>query len=401
MGATASAPATLDALDPEEQRELLRNVQLLASRDQTRPGKFTIADWHDVHRTMPPRLATGLWRALLRCGAEAEAEQLDLNAVIKAIVPLRSNTAAALDAHMDLCFAGDMQMALDVAYSEALPWLRSMGQEEAAEEGMARSATGAASLLASAACSAWLLDMRSLQPLPELSDGNTRILLPAHVRALSAQLPSEQRRRWRLLYTTCRDGCSFTRFIALGAQRTPCLVVVKDVGGALFGGFASEPLRIGPHFGGGYGSFLFRLSDDGAAIYRANGTSPNLVYFNAGMEVLPNGLAFGGNIDACFFGLWLRDDLESGRSDGPCSAYGDAPCLATSAHFCVAEIEVWAVEDDPPPLPEEQLASERGENALTAAGVLEARHQETRNFVALATGKGQASASLAPPLDAE
>ena len=33
---------------------------------------------------------------------------------------------------------------------------------------------------------------------------------------------------------------------------------------------------------------------------------------------------------------------------------------------------------------EEELAAQQGENALTAAGVLSSKHQETRNFLAMA-----------------
>ena len=54
------------------------------------------------------------------------------------------------------------------------------------------------------------------------------------------------------------------------------------------------------------------------------------------------------------------------------------------------------MEEDPPPPSEEEQAAARGENALTAAGVLSSKHQETRNFLAVATGKTQHSEALAP-----
>ena len=131
-------------------------------------------------------------------------------------------------------------------------------------------------------------------------------------------------------------------------------------------------------------------------VYRASGVNANHVYFNVGMESIPNGLAFGGSLDARFFGLWLHDDLETGRSEGPCSTYGDSPCLSSTSAFEIDELELWAVEDDPPPPSEEEQAAERGENALTAAGVLSSKHQETRNFLAVATGKGNHSDALSP-----
>ena len=68
--------------------------------------------------------------------------------------------------------------------------------------------------------------------------------------------------------------------------------------------------------------------------------------------------------------------------------------LALAAEFRVAEVELWAVAEDPPPPSDEEQAAGRGENALTAVGVLSSKHEETRKFLEIATGKGQASADL-------
>ena len=399
MGATTSAPVaapSLDSLEPDDQRNLLRNVQSVAGRDQRQPGKFEAAAFREIHASMPPQLADGLWRGL--CAASRAPPPLDLDAVLRTVVPLRVGpTAASQRAHIDACFSDSAERAIAVAFEEAAPWLESMGEELPVDASALaiRSLGTAQALLAAAACAVWTLDLRDAQPLPVLAEGTSRLLTTAHVRALSAMLPVDQRRRWRLLFTTCRDGCSFTRLVGHVAERTPCLLVVRDRAGATFGAFAAAPLRKGPAFGGAYGSFLFTLVP-AVTVHRASGASANLVYLNAGAEQLPNGLAFGGNLDARYFGLWLRDDLESGRSDGPCATYGDAPCLASAAEFVLDELEVWAVEEDPPPPSEEEQAAARGENALTAAGVLDAKHQETRNFLALATGKGQHADSLAP-----
>ena len=110
---------------------------------------------------------------------------------------------------------------------------------------------------------------------------------------------------------------------------------------------------------------------------------------------LAAGLAFGGNLEARFFGLWLRDDLETGRSDAPCVTYGNAPCLASSSAFELDEVELWATDEDPPPPSEEEAAAARGENALTAAGVLSSKTEETRNFLVMA-GRTQHAANLTP-----
>lgn len=388
---TSSAPApTLDALDPDDQRAIMRSVQLINQRSTEHPGKFTRSDLREVHAAMPDRLFAALWRGLLSAAGESDA--LGLDAVLKVVVPLRNSNrdaaSAAAAAHLGLCFPGDHSAtATATALEEAAPWLAAVGRGDADSTSAA-----AAKLIADAACAAWLVDLREIEPLPLLREGSTRLLSNDHVRFLSRALPAAQRREWRLLFTTARDGVSFSRFVAACTKRAPCLIVIRDQKGATFGAFAAESLSVGPKFGGGYGSFLFTL-DAPAAIHKASGDNANLAYLNVGMDQLPNGLAFGGNLEARFFGLWLYDDLEGGRSDGPCATYSDAPCVASSTEFALDEIEVWAVEADPPPPNEEEAAAAAGENALTAAGVLSSKHQETRNFLAMA-GRTQHAANL-------
>lgn len=411
MGSDASkpaAPATLADLDDEKKPALMRNVAFLAARDPSLPGKFCFDDWRSVLTAMPEGLARALWRALSRANTSAA---LDLGGVVRVVVPLMMSGADDANAlaqaeqeHLAACLEDpdDAAAAIRIAYDEAAPWLATIDRPSAVAPAP-RSATGAAKLLAEAAAGAWLIDLRQLEPLPELCEGTPRLLSSAeHVRFLARALPSEHRRRWRLLFTMGRDGSSFTRFLKHSTDRAPCLLVIRDSTGALFGAYSALPLTVDSHFHGSYSSFLFTLGANGApsAVHRASGDSPNLVYLNVGMHELPNGLAFGGNLEARYFGLWLRDDLETGRSCGPCATYSNAPCLASSTEFKVDEIELWAVAEDPPPPTEEELAFEAGENALSAAGVLSSKHEETRNFLALA-GRKQYAADLAPPPDPE
>ena len=106
------------------------------------------------------------------------------------------------------------------------------------------------------------------------------------------------------------------------------------------------------------------------------------------MEQLPNGVAFGGQLDARFFGLWLHDDLETGRSCAPCSTYDDlrAP-LSSSGDFRVDAVEMWAVDEDVPPDDEPQ--------GTALDGVMGDQHAETRSFMEMA-GKTSHAATLAP-----
>jgi hypothetical protein len=244
MGNSASTAApTLDDLDESEQQMLMRNVQFLNSRNTEHPGKFGFADFAAVHSAMPVRLAAALWRGL--SPASPPADVLDLDAVVRILVPLRTAAGGASAAHLAACFGGEHAGSSGaVAREEAAPWLASVGRP-------AEGAVDASALIAAAACAAWLVDLRELEPLPALTEGATRLLSTEHVRFLSRALPAEQRRAWRLLFTTARDGVSFARFIALGTKRAPCVLVVRDRAGGLFGGYSSEPLSVSSQFGGG------------------------------------------------------------------------------------------------------------------------------------------------------
>ena len=135
------------------------------------------------------------------------------------------------------------------------------------------------------------------------------------------------------------------------------------------------------------------------AIHRASGENSNFVYLNQvspnaspdpdpepdhrpepcpnqGMEQLPNGLAFGGQLDDRFFGLWIHDNLESGRSVAGCATYR-SPVLSSTPDFAIAALELWAVEPDAPLPAWQQEAEEQG-------GVMGAKHKQTREFMSMA-----------------
>ena len=108
------------------------------------------------------------------------------------------------------------------------------------------------------------------------------------------------------------------------------------------------------------------------------------------MDELPNGCAFGGSghldklaAGGVYFGLWLRDDLETGRSDAPCATFA-SPQLSGAPSFRVQDIEVWAVADDvpkpaPPPAQPEWAGGPEG------GGVLAPKHAEARHFMEVAS----------------
>ena len=92
MGAgesTAAVAPTLDVLPPDDQRNLFRSVEMLASRDAESPGRFSLAAFREVHASMPEALSEALWRALCLTTLAPMEATLDLNSVVHTIVPLR------------------------------------------------------------------------------------------------------------------------------------------------------------------------------------------------------------------------------------------------------------------------------------------------------------------------
>ena len=441
MGGSPSKELTqqeiLATFDPDDERVLLRNFRLAASRDTSDPGRFGAAEWGALPLGMPSALQAAVFDGLRSGvgGETSDAAAVDLDALARAVgLPLADGQPLAAGLLLHDCCVGKPLSEAGALCAAAATWLASVDTsgvttDRAAlwkrlvaaaprpprgsfaplelpprpasrpeyAECVARSAAlnVAACVLAAAVQAAWLLDHRSLAaPLPQLTQGSSALLGEADLRLLSDALPPRCRLTWRLVFSSARDGTSFSRLCALGARASATVLVVRDAGGAVFGGFCAAPLAKSPRWFGDYACFVYSLRPRAAAVHRASGENAHFVMLNAGMEQLPNGLAFGGDIDSRFFGLWLRDDLETGRSCAPCSTYqGLAAPLCSAAgdsggaEFGVDVVELWAVDDD---LPEDD---EPQGTALD--GVMGEQHTETRAFLEMA-GKTQHAANLAP-----
>lgn len=224
--------ALLSTFGDSEQRVLLRNFQMLASRSPPHDA-FSEADWHGVHSAMAPRLATAIFQEL----SDGSEELITLHTVARVLVRAHREPA------MLRCGDDDVTAALA---QDALDWMRHSGATTQWEAERAP-----ASIIAAAVKASVLLDHRSLQPLPQLTDAEgssssslSSSLLPlGTLRTLSSALTLTQRRQWRLLYSSARDGRSWSRLAGLVFARAPCLIAMRDCGGATFGAFAPEPLR--------------------------------------------------------------------------------------------------------------------------------------------------------------
>ncbi|XP_060041077.1 MTOR-associated protein MEAK7 isoform X1 [Erinaceus europaeus] len=167
---------------------------------------------------------------------------------------------------------------------------------------------------------------------------------------INSQLPREQQHRWRLLFASELHGHSFAQLCGRITQRGPCVVLLEDHDGHVFGGFASCSWEVKPQFQGDNRCFLFSLSPC-MAVHTHTGYNDHYMYLNHGQQTIPNGLGMGGQHH--YFGLWIDVDFGKGHSKAKptCTTY-NSPQLSAKENFQFEKMEVWAVGD----APEVQLA---------------------------------------------
>ena len=162
---------------------------------------------------------------------------------------------------------------------------------------------------------------------------------------LNAQVPKDLRTKWRKLFSSKEDGASFNTLLDSIVEQGPCALVVADSDGHVFGAFASEGLKLYSKFYGDSNCFLFSLLPD-LQVYHPSGYNENYVYCNRGMETLPNGIGFGGQLE--YFGLFLSSEFDSGHSKGhPLSTTFSSPVLSAVSDFRVGCVEVWGLGTPP------------------------------------------------------
>ncbi|XP_027060101.1 TLD domain-containing protein 1-like isoform X1 [Pocillopora damicornis] len=158
---------------------------------------------------------------------------------------------------------------------------------------------------------------------------------------LNHHLPQSSQHQWRLLFSTQTHGESFSAFIHQITNQGPMIIVARDTGGHIFGGFASVSWSIKSHFVGDSYCFLFSLKPK-MGVYHPTGYNENFMYLNMGMQTMPNGLGMGGQLN--YFGFWLNEDFGSGHSRGQpsCTTYG-SPVLSAEEEFKLDRLEAWGV----------------------------------------------------------
>ncbi|KDP33314.1 hypothetical protein JCGZ_12863 [Jatropha curcas] len=139
--------------------------------------------------------------------------------------------------------------------------------------------------------------------------------------------------QWVLLYSTLKHGISLRTLIRNSADLSgPCLLIVGDRQGAVFGGLLECPLKPTPKrkYQGTHESFVFTTIYGEPRLFRPTGV--NRYYYMCMYDLL----ALGGGGD---FALCLDGDLLNGTS-GPCETFGNL-CLAHKPEFELKNVELW------------------------------------------------------------
>ncbi|KAI5806163.1 TLDc domain-containing protein [Geopyxis carbonaria] len=153
---------------------------------------------------------------------------------------------------------------------------------------------------------------------------------------------------WTLAYSLETHGVSlatlYERGRARGSHGSPCVLVVRDSLGGMFGAFANEAFR--PSGGRYYGTgecFLWKATQlgggDGAVRFKAfpySGVNDYMMLCDA------HSLSVGGGDDGRY-GLWLDDTLAKGVS-ARCETFGNEPLSESGGgKFEILDVELWMV----------------------------------------------------------
>ncbi|XP_042294674.1 MTOR-associated protein MEAK7 [Sceloporus undulatus] len=185
----------------------------------------------------------------------------------------------------------------------------------------------------------------ALQLLPECKGikGNRFVSLldiPS-ITYINSHLPSELQHEWKLLFASRLHGESFTQLCGHIVNKGPCILVLRDADGYIFGGFSSCSWEVKPQFQGNNACFLFSISP-ALGVFTYTGYNDHYMYLNHGQQTMPNGLGMGGQHE--YFGLWVDGNYGKGHSKAKpkCTTY-NSPQLSAKENFTLDAMEVWAV----------------------------------------------------------
>lgn len=177
---------------------------------------------------------------------------------------------------------------------------------------------------------------------------DTEVVLTENIAELiRPYLPRRYRvaQKWILLYSLDQHGVSLTTMYSLMRDYDgPCMMIIKDAEGQVFGSYLSHPLSSQSHYYGTGECFLWKLSSNSnnktscpkkdvpkVKAYPWTGKNDYMILSDSGF------IAIGGGNGK--FGLWLNSELEKGYSN-TCPTF-DNECLSLKPEFECIEMEIW------------------------------------------------------------
>mmetsp|Transcript_31240 Transcript_31240/g.72854 ORF Transcript_31240/g.72854 Transcript_31240/m.72854 type:complete len:337 (+) Transcript_31240:61-1071(+) len=150
---------------------------------------------------------------------------------------------------------------------------------------------------------------------------------------------------WKLIYSPRVHGVSLKTFYRQSRSFAGAtLILIEDMNGTVFGGFASHPWQVS-HSKLHYGHpscFVFtdghpksESSDSGCSVYMWAGRDQNFLFADA------QGFSMGCGSSG--FAFWIGEDFLRGTSTA-CSTFGTPGPLASQEEFVIRQFECWAYE---------------------------------------------------------
>ncbi|KAJ2657480.1 hypothetical protein IWW48_004494 [Coemansia sp. RSA 1200] len=184
-------------------------------------------------------------------------------------------------------------------------------------------------------------------PLPPLL-----LLTSSLAYALVREMPSDSRHAWECIFSSKRDGHSWSTFQNAVERRGSILLLVREKKKkgmqvsnntrVLFGAYIGNELVHKPTWHGSSDNVLFAIGPNNPArlaVFRATGFNDHYQYFNYATKTLPNGIGVGGQMG--HFGLWIDDSLSRGSTN--IAATYDSKQLSQNPEFEVDVVEAWLV----------------------------------------------------------
>ncbi|CAM9542926.1 unnamed protein product, partial [Ectocarpus sp. 12 AP-2014] len=150
--------------------------------------------------------------------------------------------------------------------------------------------------------------------LPGLVCGGSTIVTHSTLARMEAAQPKHHRGyNWYLLYSTYRDGASYTTLYNRIQGEEPTFLIVESMRGEVFGGFATSAWSSGCQYYGTGECFLSETVAESKTLMEGDMTAFGWTGMNMYLQYSDSkGIAMGGGGADGSFGLFIGEDFLTG-----------------------------------------------------------------------------------------